>query len=345
MTGADRKWIDALVNTITDSWDTSNSTTTPIVLVFLWDQACKILTFGTIDDSSRPRTMSFVGSEDYIRAQFEDYTLALLSSVKYDNYLQQNSLPTQEVILPEIGAVSNSDPAFLRLIRGADLLEGVPVRDFGQHWTTEWRKTQNYAIWTALTDQELFDIVEPRHPCAGTLTLSLEDVQLRVAQKVADLKIDERVKESRDALSRTWVSSSTKVRGAVGSAWAGLDQYRTQRKPTQKAGEKDPSPDCDETTEKKEDEGEKKDGGDKKESFVGSWTAWAAEKRKKAFQKEEPVRLEPRADIGPAPARPLAQWAKRKSESSTASGVGGGEGSVRYSSDTRAGSVGGGSGE
>jgi hypothetical protein len=58
--------------------------------------------------------MSFVGSEDYIRAQFEDYTLALLSSVKYDNYLQQNSLPTQEVILPEIGTVSNSNAVFLR---------------------------------------------------------------------------------------------------------------------------------------------------------------------------------------------------------------------------------------
>ena len=60
-----------------------------------------------VDDKSRPRTMSFVGSEDYIRAQFEEYILALLSSVKYDNYLQQHSLPTQEVILPEIGSQPN----------------------------------------------------------------------------------------------------------------------------------------------------------------------------------------------------------------------------------------------
>jgi Transport protein Avl9 len=78
MSGADRKWIDNLVNTITDSWDEN--------------------------DKSRPRTMSFVGSEDYIRAQFEEYLLALLSSVKYDNYLQRHSLPgTPETILPEIG--------------------------------------------------------------------------------------------------------------------------------------------------------------------------------------------------------------------------------------------------
>jgi Transport protein Avl9 len=47
--------------------------------------------------------MSFIGSEDYIRAQFEEYILALLSSVKYDNFLQHYSLAPNETILPEIG--------------------------------------------------------------------------------------------------------------------------------------------------------------------------------------------------------------------------------------------------
>jgi hypothetical protein len=60
----------------------------------------------------------------------------------------------------------------------------------------------------------------------------------------------------------------------------------------------------------------KESNGAKKDSFVGSWTTWAAEKRKKAFQKEEPPKVE-RVDIGPAPARPLAQWAKRSSENSS----------------------------
>ena len=49
--------------------------------------------------------MSFVGSEDYIRAQFEEYLLALLSSVKYDNYLQKHTSTHQDPsqLLPEIG--------------------------------------------------------------------------------------------------------------------------------------------------------------------------------------------------------------------------------------------------
>jgi hypothetical protein len=197
----------------------------------------------------------------------------------------------------------------------------------------------------SLTDAELFDIVEPRHPCAGTSTLSLEDVQLRVAQKMQDLKIDEKMVASKEVLSRTWVQGSTRVRGAVGSAWANLDQYRqSQRKPS---ANPPPTKDGGATTEKEavgeatttvEGGGEANGsgaGGGKKETFVGGWAAWAAEKRKKAFLKEEPAKVE-RVDIGPAPARPLAMWAARK-KSAEIAGVSGE--SVRSSSDTQVESV------
>ena len=196
---------------------------------------------------------------------------------------------------------------------------------------------------------ELFDIIEPRHPCAGTLTLSLEDVQLRVSQKMAELKLDERVKESREALSRTWVSSSSKVRGAMGSAWAGLDQYRNQRKASVEEKPKEMAKDKEGDEKENGKGGEEKGEGEKRETFVGGWSAWAAEKRKKApsfFHREDPVKLEPRSDIGPAPARPLAQWAaaaaKRKSESgssNTAADSGVVE-SVRSSSDAHTESMG-----
>lgn len=245
--------------------------------------------------------MSFVGSEDYIRAQFEEYILALLSSVKYDNYLQLNSLPASQQILPEIGA---------RSLPSSLMLEGNPIRDFGSVWASEWRHTINYAIWMSLTDQELFDIVEPRHPCSGTTTLSLEDVQLRVQQTMQDLKLDEKMASSKEVISRTWVTGSSKVRGAVGQAWAGLDQYRTQRRiaAEQAEAEKEPSKSA--------------NGASAKESFVGSWAAWAAEKRK-MFQKEEPPKII-RPDIGPAPARPLAQWAKPTNDVASSGGTSGG---------------------
>ena len=168
----------------------------------------------------------------------------------------------------------------------------------------------------SLTDQELFDIIEPRHPCSGTATLSLEDVQLRIQQKMQDLKIDEKMASSKEAISRTWVSGSSKVRGAVGSAWAGIDQYRAQRKQTPSSTDNTSTTTA--TATPVTDSSTTATNGAKKDSFVGGWAAWAAEKRKKAFQKEEPPKIE-RPAIGPAPARPLAQWAKRSSETSTTS--------------------------
>ena len=189
------------------------------------------------------------------------------------------------------------------------MLEGNPVRDFGSVWASEWRHTINYAVWMSLTDQELFDIVEPRHPCSGTTTLSLEDVQLRVQQTMQDLKLDEKMASSKEAISRTWVTGSSKVRGAVGQAWAGLDQYRTQRRSAAEQGETEKEP------------SKPTNGATAKESFVGSWAAWAVEKRK-MFQKEEPKIIRP--DIGPAPARPLAQWAKRPNDVASSGGTSGG---------------------
>jgi len=136
-------------------------------------------------------------------------------------------------------------------------------------------------------------------------------------------------------LSRTWVQGSTRVRGAVGSAWANLDQYRQgQRKPAaaQQEGQA-------EETKMGEMKAVETNGGataavEKKESFVGGWAAWAAEKRKKAFVREEPVKVE-RVDIGPAPARPLAMWAAKRKSGDIAGGESGTAGSVRSSSDTQ----------
>jgi hypothetical protein len=182
----------------------------------------------------------------------------------------------------------------------------------------------------SLTDAELFDIIEPRHPCAGAATLSLEDFQLRMHQRMQDLKIDERVAQSKEAITRTWATSSTKVRDAVGSAWTSLEQYR-QRKPDSQqvsnGGEKG-------TNDAQKENKREANGLAKKESVVGTWTAWATEKRKKVFQKEEPVKIE-RVDIGPAPARPLAQWARRKTEDSSSPRSSSSVGVESISSSTR----------
>jgi hypothetical protein len=128
----DRRWIDFLTQTVNDSWDES--------------------------DPSRPKDHGYTGSEEFIRMQFEEYLLALLSSVKCRLYLEKNK--DKENLIPEV--------------------EGDPAAEFSNDWVHAWMQTENFRIFNKFTDSHLFDIVDPKHPCSGGL--SIEDVQRRLAQ-------------------------------------------------------------------------------------------------------------------------------------------------------------------
>ena len=79
LTAADRRWIDSIVQAVAESWDEN--------------------------DPSRPNTMGFVGSEDYIRLQFEEYALSMVSSVKCHDFLQKHAGSASR-ILPDVGILS-----------------------------------------------------------------------------------------------------------------------------------------------------------------------------------------------------------------------------------------------
>lgn len=130
----DRRWIDFLTQTVQDTWDESNP--------------------------SRPKDHGYVGSEEFIRMQFEMYLLAMLSSVKYKLYMEQKG--HKEDVISEV--------------------EGDPSADFSNDWVHAWMQTENFRIWNKNTDSHLFDISDPKHPCSGGL--SIEDVQRRLAQYV-----------------------------------------------------------------------------------------------------------------------------------------------------------------
>lgn len=78
----DRRWIDFLTQTVNDTWDEANPT--------------------------RPKTMGYAGSEEFIRLQFEDYLLAMLSSVKYKTYLQSHG--TENALLADVGMFDLPNP-------------------------------------------------------------------------------------------------------------------------------------------------------------------------------------------------------------------------------------------
>lgn len=244
----DRRWIDFITQNVNDTWDEANP--------------------------SRPKTMGYVGSEEFIRVQFEEYLLALISSVKYHAYLGKHA-HNPRMLLPEI--------------------EGDPSHDFGPDFVEAWSRTENFRIWNTHTDSHLFDIVEPKHPCAGGLTI--DDIQRRITQQVQELHWDERFAQGREVLGRNLNAGREKASTFFNELYAGVEAMReAQRKRVEEARVQQQQPN--QTGHHDRNGGGAGGGGgnagvdlakaqqtmqavgSKAGAFVNSWAAWAGEKRK-----------------------------------------------------------------
>ncbi|KAI1324153.1 hypothetical protein F5Y16DRAFT_313429 [Xylariaceae sp. FL0255] len=232
---ADRRWIDVITQEVNDTWDDANP--------------------------QRPKTMGYRGSEEFIRLQFEEYLLSLISSVKYHNFLNQHA-GNSRITLPDI--------------------EGDPSQDFGTEWIEYWMKTENYRLWDANTDSHLFDIVDPKHPCAGGL--SIDDFQRRFQQQVQDLHLDERFAVGKEVLGRNLAAGREKASTIFNKLYADMEALReTQRKRNEEARA---------AQSEIERNGNKVDMtraqnapsvGTRASAYIGSWTTWADQKRKQGW--------------------------------------------------------------
>ncbi|KAK4189278.1 transport protein Avl9-domain-containing protein [Podospora australis] len=241
----DRRWMDFITQNVNDTWDEANP--------------------------SRPKTMGYVGSEEFIRVQFEEYLLSLISSVKYHNHLAKHA-NNPRMLLPYI--------------------EGDPSQDFNPDFVEAWSRTENYRIWDSHTDSHLFDIVEPKHPCAGGL--SIDDVQRRITQQVADMHLDEKFAQGKEALGRNLAAGREKASNIFNKLYADMEALReAQRKKAEEARreqEKNGSgSDSDQAATTKPASTHSttttttQSVGSKAGAFVNSWATWAGEKRRKAW--------------------------------------------------------------
>ena len=198
LSAADRRWIDFLTQTVADTWDPSNPNQT--------------------------NTMGYAGSEEFIRLQFEEYLLALLSSVSYDAQKELDSL--KKVATGNLSVSSDSAG------------DTDPTQDFNLEFIQAWKQTSNFALFQRLTAGfPLFDIIEPRHPTAGGL--SVEDVQRRLAQQVAELHLDERVREGRETLNKHLLLGREKVGQGINRFWADIEAMREAQR-SKRSGETEP---------------------------------------------------------------------------------------------------------
>lgn len=234
---ADRRWIDFLTQAVNDTWDPS--------------------------DPSRPSTHGYAGSEEFIRLQFEEYLIALMSSTKYHQYMVKNK---------DSGKSMPSG------------IDGDPAADFSMPFIEAWQQSENYRLWNRTTDDHLFDIAEPKHPCAGGLTI--DDVQRRLAAQVAELHLDERINQTREVVGKRFADGRVQVTSALNKVWADIEAMReAQRKRAEEpANDKPPSsPTSDSKGAFKADlhsaGATVASAGQRAGAFFSSWGTWANNKR------------------------------------------------------------------
>ena len=235
LTAADRRWIDFLTQEVNETWDEANP--------------------------GQPKTMQYVGSEQFIRSQFEAYVLGLISSVKFHNFL----------------IAQGDDPSNLSS-------EADPAIDFGLEWIDAWKKTENYRMWDAHTDSNLFAVSEPKHPMAGALTV--DDVQRRIAEQLKDLHLDERFAQGRDILGRNFAAGREKASTMFNKLYADMEYLREmQRRKAEEgggggsaSGNGNGQPGMQVDLAKAQQT--MHNVGVKASAYMSSWAAWAGEKRK-----------------------------------------------------------------
>lgn len=253
-----------------------------------------------------------MGSEEFIRLQFEEYLLALLSCMKYHEEL--NSFPAVDSPHRNTAQLQNYN------------IEGDPALDFNSEFLAAWQKTSNYALFSRLTfDALLFSITEPRHPSAGGLTM--EDIQRRLSQQVADLHLDERVREGREAFNRHWATGHKKVSTAFNNLWSDLEAMReaqrkrneekasqTQSQRTSIDNAASPPPSTEDSVasgagaprsrasiDVSQAQASVSAAGQKAGAYFSSWGSWASEKRREWQDKRN---ASPSSGVAPSPSTP-----------------------------------------
>ncbi|KDN50370.1 hypothetical protein K437DRAFT_290257 [Tilletiaria anomala UBC 951] len=141
LTAEDRKWMDEIVSMVLETWDPNNP--------------------------SRPTTLQFKGSDDYLRMKFQSYISSMLSAIK-----------------------ASEDKT-----KTAGCLEDTStLASFGMDFINTFKLTQAYVSWNDWTDDHLYNIIPASHPCEG-MTSVIED-------GLHDLKLDENLTPTRDAIGK-----------------------------------------------------------------------------------------------------------------------------------------------
>ncbi|ANZ77648.1 BA75_04870T0 [Komagataella pastoris] len=113
---------------------------------------------------------SFNGGNEFIRNNLEDYLIGLLSTLKYEKFLE-NATPTQ---LNSLIPMGNTNHTQLH----------SDVKHYNELFISEYRKSNNYQIFDDSTDDELFNFFEPTHAANLIASPNIWDKMAKPFQKL-----------------------------------------------------------------------------------------------------------------------------------------------------------------
>ncbi|KAF9437796.1 late secretory pathway protein avl9 [Entomortierella beljakovae] len=174
LTSADRRWMDEIIESVNNGGDAEIQT-------------------------------EYIGSEDYLRAKFEEYILTLLSSVKHSQFT-----PVDDSI-EGIGSANDKNL----------------ITDYGTYFVKAWQETPNYQLWNDYVDWELLnEIVAPGHPCQGNF--SLAHVQRRLANQFKDMRIDKNLAPLKQSFSRAMSTSRSRLSNVFDTVWQEFEKLQPE---------------------------------------------------------------------------------------------------------------------
>ncbi|KAF9922972.1 late secretory pathway protein avl9 [Linnemannia zychae] len=177
LTSADRRWMDEIIEAVNEGGSNESQT-------------------------------EYNGSDDYLRAKFEEYILTLLSSVKHAQKTQT------EDSTEGMGNPSDRDM----------------TADYGTYFIRAWQQTPNYQLWNDYVDWELLnEIVAPGHPCQGNF--SLAHVQRRLANQLKDMRIDKNLVPLKQSFSRAMTTSRERLSNVFDSVWQEFEKLQPEESP------------------------------------------------------------------------------------------------------------------
>ncbi|EGG13046.1 uncharacterized protein MELLADRAFT_87009 [Melampsora larici-populina 98AG31] len=167
LTPADRKWMDEVRSFVFDHnalYDRHINAKSGFQLIAAVDSSWNP------EDPSRPIGNRFVGSDDYLRREFEGPSVML----------------------------ANSDSA------------SASVAAFNEQFIHSFKTTCAFQLWDRNTDSVIFDLIDPRHPCEGRVSV-VEDVGIRLTHGFKDLKLDETLSKGSESVWRLATSIKTDI--------------------------------------------------------------------------------------------------------------------------------------